>query len=362
MTSCRVLVDPPYKEFLRGRFFDATDSVLNRDDQLYPYRLLRQRLKDLRFDVFTSDQAPDRSDSDSETYYISFGGNYKNIWEKPAIRHVAYVFMEAPSSIPANYRRMRLICERFQNVLLFDRDDAYQYAGTSFLSANIHEYFFPSLLPFALEGAGEEPRNPGRICVIASNKNAKSGYSGPSTLYEFRKSLIGDLAALDAIDLYGNHWSPRDLHFWHNYSPSLLKLARFLPKVYQGRCQDKLATMRRYSFSLCIETHSMRNFVTEKILDCLRSGSVPIYYGATNVTSIVPKECFIDLRDFRTPQEVVTFVRSMKVEERMARVEAGQRYLASPDARRFTPECFVEHLVHLVTGEGSAAGMPELPK
>ena len=45
-------------------------------------------------------------------------------------------------------------------------------------------------------------------------------------------------------------------------------------------------------------------WVTEKIYDCLGSGTVPIYWGAPDVTNYIPPEVFIDYREFANNNEL----------------------------------------------------------
>ena len=40
-------------------------------------------------------------------------------------------------------------------------------------------------------------------------------------------------------------------------------------------------------------------YITEKIFDCFKANCVPIYYGASNITSYIPSNTFIDFRQFK---------------------------------------------------------------
>ena len=39
-------------------------------------------------------------------------------------------------------------------------------------------------------------------------------------------------------------------------------------------------------------------YMTEKIWDSFKAKTVPVYWGASNIEEYVPKNCFIDYRDF----------------------------------------------------------------
>lgn len=339
-------VDPPYPEFLQDRFFDAQDPLLNRDGQLEPYRLLRERLRALGIETRTPDRIP--ADALSNTAYISFGG-CGPWWDRPNVRRPAYIYMEAPSSIPGDYARATRVCRTFENVLTFNRDVIYDHTRTCILDATLHEYAFPSLLAYNATDNPDISTRLRRICVIAANKSAKLRYRGPASLYEFRKELIGRLAQLGAVDVYGGNWQPAERGFWRNISPAAVRYRRSVRRAHRGRASAKLECMRQYAFALCIETHRMANFVTEKPIDSLRAGCIPIYFGAPNVADILPRDCFIDLRDFRSLPALVEHCLTMDPSDMQAMVEAGQSYLRSPAAHRFTPEHFVDTLLRLIT-------------
>ena len=56
--------------------------------------------------------------------------------------------------------------------------------------------------------------------------------------------------------------------------------------------------MRQYRFSICYENASYPGWLTEKMLDAMFAGSVPVYLGDPEVAKLVPTEAFIDKRLF----------------------------------------------------------------
>lgn len=70
--------------------------------------------------------------------------------------------------------------------------------------------------------------------------------------------------------------------------------------------------IQNYKFAICYENIKNQNgYITEKIFDCFFAGCVPIYWGAKNVTKHIPKECFIDMRDFSSFEEVYVLIKNM---------------------------------------------------
>ena len=61
---------------------------------------------------------------------------------------------------------------------------------------------------------------------------------------------------------------------------------------------EKEDVLKRYMFCLAFENGISHGYVTEKIHQCFRAGSLPIYYGSEDVSQLVPKGSYIDMSDF----------------------------------------------------------------
>ena len=80
-------------------------------------------------------------------------------------------------------------------------------------------------------------------------------------------------------------------------------------RVYKGKAQNKIETIKHYKFCICYEnTQNIKGYITEKIFDCFAAGVVPIYWGASNIEAYIPKTCFIDQREFQEFEEVYQFI------------------------------------------------------
>ena len=81
----------------------------------------------------------------------------------------------------------------------------------------------------------------------------------------------------------------------------------------------KLDTLYRYKYCLCFENTNHPKFsagyITEKILDCFESRTIPIYLGSVNIEKYIPPECFIDFRKFVDFADLNDFLRSISEEE-----------------------------------------------
>lgn len=165
-----------------------------------------------------------------------------------------------------------------------------------------------------------------KLCaMIATNKC----FNHPKELYRERFKIVDFILKkrkyLD-LDLFGKYW----------------------PKYpfYKGEISEKWDVLKNYRFSFCYE--NMKNqfgYITEKIFDCFVSGCVPIYWGASNITDYVPKECFIDRRNFESTEEVFNFIKNMDENEYETYLLAIQKFLSSPQAHLFSIEYLIQTIV-----------------
>lgn len=98
------------------------------------------------------------------------------------------------------------------------------------------------------------------------------------TAERYRIRLDSAMAWTQWVDVYGHGWPPD------------------LPN-YRGPVVSKQWTLRNYRFALVFENQLQPGYVTEKLLDCFEAGTVPIYWGAPDVLSDVPKDSILLLAD-----------------------------------------------------------------
>ena len=87
-----------------------------------------------------------------------------------------------------------------------------------------------------------------------------------------------------------------------------------------------------------MENFTYPGYVTEKIFDALAAGSIPVYLGAPDIESFVPKETFIDMRDFPTIAKLEAFLNDLDEEAAIEMVASGQHFLASRQGQQHTFE------------------------
>jgi hypothetical protein len=181
------------------------------------------------------------------------------------------------------------------------------------------KFFYPVWNPMIEEIPSFEQK---KLCTFVSS-NLKSSH--PNELYTEREKAITFFEHMqeDGFEFYGRGWNVES-------HPS-----------YRGVIADKIGMIKNYRFSICYEnTQGCKGYITEKIFDCFAAGNVPIYLGADNVTDYIPKDCFIDKRDFEDLDALYRFIKVMSKEEYEGYIERIRAFLKSPEAQLFSPTHF----------------------
>jgi hypothetical protein len=171
----------------------------------------------------------------------------------------------------------------------------------------------------------------------------------PHELYSHRIRTIRwfEASAIDDFDLYGIGWN-----------------SQMFPS-YKGKVDDKLATLSHYRFAICYENAMQYpGYITEKILDCFRAGVVPVYGGAPNIARWVPADCYIDISQFASYDEMYAYLKSMDAVTHGRYLDNIQRYLSSSEAYPFSIECFIRTITSFVVWDVQLRrdGVPEMAR
>lgn len=88
-----------------------------------------------------------------------------------------------------------------------------------------------------------------------------------------------------------------------------------------GRSGDKLHAFKRHRFCLAIENHlDDPEYITEKLWDCYKTASIPIYYGNIG-RAVLPKHSYVNITAFSSIEKVGEFIRDMTLEDAQSYLE-----------------------------------------
>lgn len=162
-----------------------------------------------------------------------------------------------------------------------------------------------------------------KLLTMVNSYKLKASYSPTREydLYQQRLRLIDYFEGKDCFDFYGALW--QDGPYKHHAS-------------FKGPVANKYTTLQKYKFIICFEnSYITPGYITEKIFDSFISATVPVYYGAPNVTDYIPAETFIDMRNFSNFEELHVFLEAMSEATYNNYLCAIQSFLKTTEAFSF---------------------------
>jgi hypothetical protein len=252
------------------------------------------------------------------------------------------------------YYHLAEISARFPHTFLFEGGRRRASASTSF-----HELYFPQVrqtrtiawvewqqrsflvsinsnkaMVRSFTRWFDRPREVSIKREVASTRYPPIG----ADLYLERLRVAAQFAGRPDFDVYGQGWQRR-----HPAVPRRLHEA--VLRAYRGPVAEKLTTLAHYRYSLCLENSVFEGYVSEKIFDCFFSGTIPVYLGAPDIGRLVPREAFVDLRDFRDYRDLEVFLDGLDESSQRRYLEAAAEFVRSPAYTPFTVECFARQMV-----------------
>jgi hypothetical protein len=185
----------------------------------------------------------------------------------------------------------------------------------------VHKFYYPVKALMGLNLPTFEDRKISAM-VLSDHES-----DGSNELYSKRRELVSFYETLSDGEF-----------FFHLYGRKWNKKGRNL-KTYQGIAVDCIETLQRYRFAFVFENWSNDvGYITEKVFCAFSAGTVPIYWGASNLSTYIPADCYIDGRKFASFQEIDDFMAVMTKEEWCAYQERIRVYLESEKGDLFSPK------------------------
>lgn len=361
MTDVALFIDPASHHFEDDRLFDLDTVRLGGADILAPYVYLREWMARRGVRVHTADLLDRGQAVAKRNVYVSLGirHRYRRLAQRDDTVASAFFALECPIVEPRLYRDLAAAGRVFARTFSYTTAEALRPFVTEPVDVQ------PFRIPQSYDGVHDAiwaREDRAFLTIINGNKLPRLK---DAELYTERMRAIAFFERHREIDLYGVGWDGPPYRLgqsrlpatamraaragqtaWQRvHTPSLLASAR---RAYRGSVDDKAAVLGGYRFAICFENMALDGWITEKLFDCLYSGTVPVYLGATDIERWVPRECFIDMRDFVGYEELRGFLHGLGAAELAAYREAARDFIASERFHPFSREAFAERFGRIV--------------
>lgn len=275
----------------------------------------------------------DLSTHDINSIYESDIILYVNAWAPlPLENHKdkSYVwFLETPFTIGLQYRKDKH--HLFKKIFTYDKtlvdNDKYHYMQLTYSFDPWEEVDLKQKTVLAMQ--------------IATNLN----YSPNRSLYYERRNLVKWFVE--------NH--PEDFEFygtgWEAMKPLINpKSWKDFNKCQKGYTPNKKDTIKKARFVFAYENCLSDNYVSEKIWDVMNAGCVPIYLGADSIEAYVPKECFINKKDFDTYEKLYDYIKNMSDETYLEYIDCIKNFITHPKEKNEITDInyMVDNMVNVI--------------
>jgi len=270
-------------------------------------------------------------------HVLYFEYNWRLVRSDPFLRRIprekrALVLLE-PANINPSLYHTALLRDRFHTVFTWDLNLLRKNPAYSQINVPV----------------GAEPRtyreNPFRHLAFADKRFlvavSRNRWSYmPQSTYPLRKRAYRyfERAFPRQFDLYGTGWNAPCIFYekWFGHP-------RFAS--WRGEIDDtwdaKVHKIAAYKFALCFENNASEpGYISEKITDCFCARCVPVYYGSKGAEALIPRDAWIDLRDFKNFAELARFLESMDEALYNRYIAAIDRFMLSDRLDFFSTEHF----------------------
>ncbi len=310
----------PTQKTIYLHFFGHNDSVIfnmngpwARDGAVKPFFELRKALAQNGYKLTTFKNIGDVKDNPEYIVFFNLACSKKfiiDLAKKYGTKKMIAFLWEPP--VKPNYLNYDFSMHQyFSKIFTWDKDLIDQ--------RGYFQFYYPQPTLRMLDGV--LPFEQKKLSVMVARNQT---LTHPKQLCTERLSVIKFFENKPTdFDLYGRRWP------------------RF--RNYKGAIKSKLDALKRYKFCFAYEnTKDIRGYVTEKIFDCFVTGCVPVYYGASDICDYVPKNCFVDRRDFKDNQELYQYLNAMDKKTYREYVKNINDYLKSSQSDPFSISNFIK--------------------
>lgn len=174
------------------------------------------------------------------------------------------------------------------------------------------------------------------LCVASGNKFSYTR----KELYSFKKKDMLYFQDNCSLDVYGQGWNKKNfsiilfLHILLRFKEICVDVLFFdfvrikylmdylfnLNKIKENNIKgifksDIYDLYNNYKYVICYENSIKKDYMTEKIFNCFNARSVPIYFGDPDIHKKVPRNCYIDRRNFKTTKDLLYYLKNISLEE-----------------------------------------------
>lgn len=273
----------------------------------------------------------------------------KKLHKKDLLKKTIYIDFEPPTGHAKKHEQesIKILSGLFKAVVTYDDDLA---GKGNFIKGNVANFYAK---PSKRQGFSKK-----KFAVMVTNNTTASmivhslNYWNNTEYYDNKKIKYHKKAVY--------HKRLEIVDFFHkNHSDSLDLFGVGFPEKYNTfnkgflERSKKISTMSGYKFTIALDSYTNQNgYISEKIFDAFFAKTLPIYLGAYNVSEYIPNDCFVDLREFSSYEDLYQYLKNMGKKEYEDRIDAIEDFLKSDKFHAlFSSEAIAKTLFNVATSK-----------
>ena len=159
-------------------------------------------------------------------------------------------------------------------------------------------------------------------------------------LHHKRFEIIEFFGEKDELKLFGSNWDNSKI--FPKYKKE--KLTHIIKKLNPTIIDDKIEALKNYKFCFCIENTKIDGYITEKIIESIYAGCIPVYFGASDIKKYIPENVFIEGSKFKKLDDLYYYMINLSQVNAKKIIQNGFNFLASDEGRKYSYEGFAENI------------------
>mgnify|MGYP003635430168 CR=1 FL=1 len=191
-----------------------------------------------------------------------------------------------------------------------------------------------------------------RRCIVMVNSNKVEGWFGSSRVGTRKFARAAEKKPNSVLDVYGAGWRGETITWLPIARPKEYRCAEedvLVDREAVAEYRQKIPLIANYRFGVATENYrGTKGYISEKLIDVMLAGTVPIYLGEESVDEVIPSGSFVDARKFGSHEAILGYLVNCPESEWQEMRAEGQSFLASESATVFSVSAFAETAMEIL--------------
>ena len=176
------------------------------------------------------------------------------------------------------------------------------------------------------------------LCTVLTNKTISVFINGFIFHDTKNHSLMGYRRYMDRV-------------FCDNFEEDYVSYGRgWDSRCFKGKLRewtDMFKVLGQHKFAFVPENSSYSGYVSDKIINAMCCGAIPIYSGAPDVEDYIPKNCMLLTANY-SEKELIRKIKNMSFSEYFRYRNNIRKFLTSKKTNIYSSYCFAEKIANII--------------